>query len=393
MSSSLPISFFFFKYNKKGYHANPRRVTSPVKNLEGNAKVAALMDPDLKRWNQELIQATFEEREAQLILETPISTMTTRDRIIWHGTKDGSFSVKSAYHLVKDREMANHGQASTSNGLKEVWKKIWKLDVTPGDKTFLWRACQEALPTQSNLFKKKVVSDPLCPICNREEESVQHVLWSCEAAKDVWSQCSKKLQKCSISSFSMITFFETLTEALNQEELQEFVITARRIWWRRNSFIFKKGFTHPNHIVREARATLNMMAEKNPDQCNTQASPTVIATLRQKEKLYPDPLLAESYGALQAVKLAREIGLHQVILEGDSLQVTKALVEDREALSSSSMFCSEARHFLKLFEKWEVTHVRRNGNHIAYLLAKNALSITDQIVTMEDTPSCIANFI
>ncbi|KAF5454991.1 hypothetical protein F2P56_024611 [Juglans regia] len=230
----------------------------------------------------------------------------------------------------------------------------------------------------------------------------------------------------------MLTLFDTLTDALNQEELQEFVITARRIWWRRNSFIFKKGFTHPNHIVREARTTLNMMAEKKTDQCNTQASPTVIhwkappvdwykvnwdgavdkvkgligigvvirdrsgqviATLRQKEKLYPDPLLAESYGALQAVKLAREIGLHQVILEGDSLQVTKALVEDREELSSSSMFCNETRHFLKLFEKWEVTHVRRNVNHIAHLLAKNALSISDQIVTMEDTPSCIADLI
>ncbi|KAF5458407.1 hypothetical protein F2P56_022435 [Juglans regia] len=119
----------------------------------------------------------------------------------------------------------------------------------------------------------------------------------------------------------------------------------------------------------------------------------VIATLRQKEKLYPDPLLAESYGALQAVKLAREIGLHQVILEGDSLQVTKALVEDREALSSSSIFCSEARYFLKLFAKWEVSHVRRNDNHIAYLLAKDTLIITDQIVTMENPPSCIHAFI
>ncbi|XP_035551042.1 uncharacterized mitochondrial protein AtMg00310-like [Juglans regia] len=31
---------------------NPRKVTNPVKNLDGNAKVAALIDPDTKRWKQ-----------------------------------------------------------------------------------------------------------------------------------------------------------------------------------------------------------------------------------------------------------------------------------------------------------------------------------------------------
>ncbi|XP_018831004.1 uncharacterized protein LOC108998763 [Juglans regia] len=119
----------------------------------------------------------------------------------------------------------------------------------------------------------------------------------------------------------------------------------------------------------------------------------VIVAMRQGKKLYPDPLLAKSYGALQAVKVAWEIGLHQIILEGDSLQVTKALVEDREALSSSSMFWSEARFYLKLFAKWEVSHIRRNDNHIAHLLAKDALTIFDLIITMEDPLTCIAAFL
>ncbi|XP_041025442.1 uncharacterized protein LOC121265841 [Juglans microcarpa x Juglans regia] len=151
---------------------------------------------------------------------------------------------------------------------------------------------------------------------------------------------------------------------LNTKELQEFVVVARKIWWRMNSFIFKKGFSHPNLMVREARSVLDMMAKKNLDQCSNdnqasfpiaswQAPPVnwfkinwdgavdkangligvgvaikdsssqIIATMRQGKKLYPDPLLAESYGALQAVKMAWEIGLHQIILEGDSLQVTR----------------------------------------------------------------------
>ncbi|KAF5475497.1 hypothetical protein F2P56_007298 [Juglans regia] len=121
--------------------ANPRKVTSPIKNLDGNAKDAALIDPDTKKWKKELIQNTFEEREAHLILETPISAMDTRDKIIWHGTKDSSFLVRSAYYIEKAREVAAQGHASTSNCLKVVWNKIWQLQVTLGDKTFLWRAC------------------------------------------------------------------------------------------------------------------------------------------------------------------------------------------------------------------------------------------------------------
>jgi hypothetical protein len=32
-------------------------------------------------------------------------------------------------------------------------------------KIFLWRACQIALVTKANLFKRKITEDPLCPFC------------------------------------------------------------------------------------------------------------------------------------------------------------------------------------------------------------------------------------
>jgi hypothetical protein len=37
------------------------------------------------------------------------------------------------------------------------------------------------------------VQDELCPICVREVETVEHVLWECAVAQDVWSSSSKKL--------------------------------------------------------------------------------------------------------------------------------------------------------------------------------------------------------
>lgn len=44
-------------------------------------------------------------------------------------------------------------------------------------KIFLWRVGNELLPTKRNLFLKKIVENPLCLICLREEEFVIHALW------------------------------------------------------------------------------------------------------------------------------------------------------------------------------------------------------------------------
>ncbi|XP_042964623.1 uncharacterized protein LOC122298843 [Carya illinoinensis] len=115
----------------------------------------------------------------------------------------------------------------------------------------------------------------------------------------------------------------------------------------------------------------------------------VIATQRQRKSLFTEPLLAESYGALIAVNFAWDLGLANIILEGDSLQVVQALKKDQEAWCSSSMFLFKAKLGLSKFARWEVSHVRRDGNIIAHLLAKNALSILDYITTMEEYRLCI----
>ncbi|XP_041004142.1 uncharacterized protein LOC121249507 [Juglans microcarpa x Juglans regia] len=140
--------------------------------------------------------------------------------------------------------------------------------------------------------------------------------------------------------------------------IQEFVVVAKKIWWRRNSFIFKGSFVHPNAIIKEARSLLEMLNEESSNQdsvqtCNSdmdwQAPPSnwikmnwdsavdkakgiigvgvavrdnlgqIIATMRTKKHIFPDPLLAEAFGALKTVQFGLELGLSQVIIEGNSL--------------------------------------------------------------------------
>lgn len=53
---------------------------------------------------------------------------------------------------------------------------------------FMWKALNDNLPTRVNLVKMKIVAKSCCPICEREEESIGHALWSCVRATYVWAE-------------------------------------------------------------------------------------------------------------------------------------------------------------------------------------------------------------
>lgn len=72
--------------------------------------VADLIDHGTKGWNVELIQVVFSEAEARVIVGIPLSLDLPPDRMVWRGTTNGSFTVKSAYHLGKETQALEGGK-------------------------------------------------------------------------------------------------------------------------------------------------------------------------------------------------------------------------------------------------------------------------------------------
>ncbi|KAJ9560014.1 hypothetical protein OSB04_005174 [Centaurea solstitialis] len=61
-----------------------------------------------------------------------------------------------------------------------------KAQLIP-DRCFMWRLLLNRIPTRTNLSKRGVNTPSLlCPLCNLEEETVDHLFCSCSAAKDLW---------------------------------------------------------------------------------------------------------------------------------------------------------------------------------------------------------------
>ena len=90
----------------------------------------------------------------------------------------------------------------------------------------VWRACHNLLPTKANLFKRRVTDSLLCPICNLEDESVEHVVWSCLATSDVRSSVPK-LQKSTCDSRNFAQLFEEMIGRLKQQDLELFAVSSK----------------------------------------------------------------------------------------------------------------------------------------------------------------------
>jgi hypothetical protein len=80
--------------------------------------------------------------------------------------------------------------------------------------------CNEILPTRSNLHKKKIVEDDLCPICGQDQESTLHILWTCSSAIDAWSVGPRRFQiKHSMDFTKFVQLVDDVLDHCEQEEI------------------------------------------------------------------------------------------------------------------------------------------------------------------------------
>jgi hypothetical protein len=115
-------------------------------------------------------------------------------------------------------------------------------------KDFCWKACNNILPTKTNIFHKRVVDNMKCSCCEFEDETILHMLWECQATRDVWGGQASCFHECSCSTLDFKALSEYIMNRFTKEQLALIAVICRRIWLRRNSLIFEGTFLHPNTL-------------------------------------------------------------------------------------------------------------------------------------------------
>jgi hypothetical protein len=95
--------------------------------------------------------------------------------------KNGKYSVKSAYHYcIEDTLDLSHLEAQGN------WSLIWRIKAPPKIKNFIWRLCQNCIPTRTRLLEKGVNCSGDCVLCDADIEDNMHIFMSCNINKQVW---------------------------------------------------------------------------------------------------------------------------------------------------------------------------------------------------------------
>ena len=190
------------------------------------------------------------------ILSIRLGDPQTPDRLCWTKNKAQRFTVRSAYLVALRLNHGDGGEHSKAQDDKRLWHKMWKMDVPPKVRTFLWRACSEILPTQANLARRRLPIDPQCDIYRHEEETVCHVLWECPLAVNVWALVKGKLQKCTFAAPDFYSLARQMKGKLTVKELEVWAMVSWSIWNARNRFYFERKQSQPADILHGAMTLL-----------------------------------------------------------------------------------------------------------------------------------------
>ena len=95
-----------------------------------------------RRWNEELVRDSFVPWDAEEILNIRQGIRMMDDTIGWNYERTGTYSIRSAYRVLKAeqrQEEANAGNEPGSSNGDAIWSQLWKIKIPP--KIYLLVAC------------------------------------------------------------------------------------------------------------------------------------------------------------------------------------------------------------------------------------------------------------
>ena len=344
--------------------------------------MAELINETTRHWNEELIDRVFACDEVAMIKKIPLGQVAVEDVLTWPHSYDGRYTCKSRYRFLKAVTELQSAQQPTHMDSK-LWNGIWSLHVPNEVKNLTWRACRNAMPTKANAVQRTIIDDPLCDRCHEAHETSLHAIWMCEEVDVIWAD--PELWSC-WREVHFLNFKELLSwmiEPQNNSEL--FAMTAWVIRKQRNQVRLNQAACNVDQIAQQSnemlaefqacqttsttslserqtrsrqcwRAPLMDMAKINFDGaiffCENKSGigvvirdnlGFVIASCSKKLQQAYSSSEVKTLAAATALSFAADIGINKAILEGDSLEVIRALSQDATTLSSIGPWIEDAK--------------------------------------------------
>ena len=109
--------------------------------------------------------------------------MMQEDSVLWND--------KSGYFIS---DVYKHLQSDSTLQLDPWFRRLWKSGSKPSENLMLWKLLNNALLTQDKLLCMNIIQANICRLCNRGNETCNHLYFGCSYTFIVWTRILYTLQ-------------------------------------------------------------------------------------------------------------------------------------------------------------------------------------------------------
>ncbi|KAG7574769.1 Endonuclease/exonuclease/phosphatase superfamily [Arabidopsis suecica] len=164
----------------------PRPAKSNGSLVDPLLKVNNLIDSRSNFWNIALLEEIFDPEDIAIISALPVGAPTKEDTLGWHFTKSGKYTVKSGYHTARLGNLETNFSLIGPD-IKPLKAHSWKVHCPPKIRHFLWQILTGCVPVTENLRRRGIDCDTGCARCGEPVETINHTLFQCHPARQVWA--------------------------------------------------------------------------------------------------------------------------------------------------------------------------------------------------------------
>ncbi|KAH7572246.1 hypothetical protein JRO89_XS04G0226300 [Xanthoceras sorbifolium] len=344
-------------------------------SIAGDAMVASLKSAS-GAWDSVLVRSSFAPIDADCILNLPTSVRSCPDKLMWHHSKDGKYSVKSGYWLASS--LARDGTSSSSSSAGSSW-----VPVGAG-----------------------------YPLCDAAVESVLYSLWLCRSLAKSKAAVPFLASLRLPAEGSFLDFILACFSILLVHEMELLLVLLWQFWFRRNRAVHSAPLLSVEDTVGwserflvDFQAAVAVPSVRCDLIVERLGFGVVIRVCTGKVLVSYTSLLlglfssdiGEALAILLGLRLAIDMGLSTVCVESDAASVVKQLSSRVTSCSDIGLILDDIGLILDdilslvvNFADLSFSSVRRSTNIVAHGLAKFALSHQPVGVRLGSVPNSLA---
>ncbi|KAL8498923.1 hypothetical protein ACS0TY_022038 [Phlomoides rotata] len=82
-----------------------------------------------------------------------------------------------------------YSRSSIERQESRAFELLWKSLATRRQQAIAWKILKQRLATKVDLYRRGIITDvhdQICPLCDKEDETVKHLIFGCEYATRIW---------------------------------------------------------------------------------------------------------------------------------------------------------------------------------------------------------------